>query len=64
VKQNNQVAGFTGSKAKEKLKDGLVFGVQDFGRGNIVYMADNPLFRSFWESGKMLLSNAVFLVGQ
>jgi hypothetical protein len=29
-----------------------------------VYFADNPVFRSFWESGKLMLANAVFLVGQ
>jgi len=25
---------------------------------------DNPIFRGFWESGKLVLSNAIFLVGQ
>jgi hypothetical protein len=64
IKKNNQIAGFTGSVAKQKLNDGLLLGVQDFGRGQIVYMVDNPLFRSFWENGKMLFANAVFMVGQ
>jgi len=32
------------------------------GKGNIVYMADDPIFRSFWENGKLLLANAIFLV--
>ena len=64
IKKDNYVSGFTGNKAKEKLKDGLIFGVQDMGRGEIVYMADDPLFRSFWENGKLLFCNAVFLVGQ
>ncbi len=64
IKKNNQIAGFTGSVAKQKLSDGLLLGVQDFGRGQIVYMVDNPLFRSFWENGKMLFANAVFMVGQ
>jgi len=27
-------------------------------------MVDNPLFRTFWEGGKMVFSNAVFMVGQ
>ena len=49
---------------KERLKDGLLFGVQDIGQGTVVYMADNPMFRSFWENGKLLFANAVFLVGQ
>ncbi|HTI10002.1 MAG TPA: M14 family metallopeptidase [Puia sp.] len=64
IKKDNYVSGFTGVKAKEKLKDGLIFGVQELGRGEIVYMADDPLFRSFWENGKLLFCNAVFLVGQ
>jgi hypothetical protein len=64
IRKDNYVSGFTGTKAKEKLKDGLVFGVQDMGRGKVVYLADDPLFRSFWENGKLLFCNAVFLVGQ
>ena len=64
IKKDNQVAGFVGSKVKDKLKDGTVIGVQDLGRGSIVYFADDPIFRSFWENGKLLFANAVFLVGQ
>jgi hypothetical protein len=64
IKKDNYVSGFTGSKVKEKMKDALVFGVQESGRGEIIYMADNPLFRSFWENGKLLFCNAVFLVGE
>ena len=64
LKKDNLVTGFTGSKAREKLKDGLIFGVQNMGRGSIIYLADNPVFRSFWENGKLLFANAVFLVGQ
>ena len=62
VRKDGYVSGFTGVKAKEKIKDGLVFGVQEMGRGAVVYMADDPLFRSFWENGKLLFCNAVFLV--
>jgi len=64
IKKDNYVSGFTGSKAKEKLKDGLIFGVQESGRGQIVYLADDVLFRSFWENGKLLFCNAVFMVGE
>jgi hypothetical protein len=64
IKKNNQVAGFVGSVLKERLQDGLIFGVQDIGNGEIVYLADDILFRSFWENGKLMLCNAVFLVGQ
>jgi Zinc carboxypeptidase len=64
IKKENQVAGFVGNKLKDKIKDGTVIGVQPMGRGAIVYFADNPIFRSFWENGKLLLANAVFLVNQ
>lgn len=64
IKKDNQVAGFVGSKLKNKLKDGVVFGVQHVGRGTITYFTDNVMFRNFWENGKLMLCNAVFLVGQ
>ena len=64
LKTDNQVAGFVGSKLKKKLKAGLVFGVQDLGRGTVTYLSDNVLFRNFWENGKLMFCNAVFMVGQ
>ncbi|HTI60368.1 M14 family metallopeptidase [Mucilaginibacter sp.] len=64
VGKNGYVEGFVGQKAKEKIKNGLLFGVQNLGRGSVVYMVDDPLFRSFWENGKLLFGNAVFMVGQ
>jgi hypothetical protein len=64
IKKDAYVAGFAGAKLKPKLKDGVIFGVQDMGSGSVVYFAENPLFRNFWENGKLLFSNAVFLVGQ
>ena len=64
IKKKNQVAGFVGSRLKERLKDGLLFGVVEIGRGNVVVLSENPLFRSFWENGKLLFSNAVFMVGR
>jgi hypothetical protein len=56
--------GFAGYKINKKLENTLVFGVEDKGRGQVVYMVDNPVFRAFWENGKMIFSNAVFMVGQ
>ncbi|MEO6639033.1 MAG: zinc carboxypeptidase, partial [Ginsengibacter sp.] len=64
IKKDSQVAGFVGYKLAPKLKDGLLFGVQDLGRGNIVYLSDDVLFRDFWENGKLMFCNAVFLVGE
>ncbi len=62
IKKDGYVAGFAGQKVKAHLQDGLLLGVQDMGRGEVVYLADDPLFRSFWENGKLLFGNAVFMV--
>lgn len=64
IKKDNQLAGFVGYKLKKKLKDGLLFGVQDVGRGTVCYLSDDVLFRNFWENGKLMFCNAVFIVGQ
>jgi hypothetical protein len=63
IKKSGKISGFAGAKVTEKIKDGTVFGVQEMGRGAVIYLADNPMFRSFWEHGKLLFLNAVFLVG-
>ena len=64
LKKDKQISGFVGSKLVGKLQDGLLFGTQDIDNGSITYLADDVLFRSFWENGKLMFSNAVFLVGQ
>jgi hypothetical protein len=64
IKKDNYVTGFAGTKVKTHLKDGLLFGVAEIGEGSVVMLADNPLFRQFWEEGKLLFCNAVFFVGQ
>lgn len=63
IKKNSQVSGFVGSRLKQKLKDALLFGVENMGRGTVTYIADDILFRNFWENGKLMFCNAVFLVG-
>lgn len=55
--------GFAGKKINRELENTLVFGAEDKGKGRVIYLVDNPLFRSFWENGKMIFSNAVFLSG-
>ncbi len=56
------VSGFSGDDAKAKLKNSLVFGEARMGRGSIVYMVDDVLFRSFWENGKLFFANSLFFV--
>ncbi|MDR6570442.1 M14 family metallopeptidase [Chitinophaga ginsengisegetis] len=64
LKKDSYLTGFVGASTRQQLKDGLLFGVKEIGNGAVIILADNPLFRSFWENGKLLFSNAVFLVGQ
>ena len=63
IKKNKKVSGFAGSKVLEKLKDGTVLCVQELDNGQVIYFTDDPIFRSFWENGKLLFFNAAFLVG-
>lgn len=60
--QNKPVSGFAGSKAQEKIAKTLIFGVENHGSGSVIYMVDNPLFRGFWENGKLFFANALFMV--
>ena len=56
------VAGFAGSEAVENIGNSLIFGVEDYGQGEVIYMVDNPLFRGFWENGKLFFANALFMI--
>ena len=56
------VSGYAGSAAVKEVPESLLFGEQPMGNGSVVYMVDNPLFRSFWENGKLFVANAVFLL--
>lgn len=61
IPKNPEVVGFAGSKIKSKLEDTVVFASEDIGKGKMIYLVDNPLFRGFWYNGLFLFSNAVFL---
>lgn len=56
------VSGFAGQDALKKLNNSLIFGEQRMGRGSVIYMVDNVMFRSFWENGKLFLVNSIFFV--
>jgi hypothetical protein len=53
------VSGFAGFKYKDKIKNTLVIGSERIGTGEVVYITDDPYFRAFWKSGRVLLGNAV-----
>ena len=62
IDSENSTIGFVGDKIKEKFKNSLVFGNEKIGRGNIIYFADNIMFRNFWENGKLFLVNSIFFM--
>jgi hypothetical protein len=53
------VSGFAGFKYKDKIKNTIVIGSEKIGSGEVVYITDNPYFRAFWKSGRVLIGNAV-----
>lgn len=64
LRADARVSGFAGAKALKPLEHSLLFGVEALGRGEVIYLLDDPVFRGFWYGGRLLLANAVFLVGQ
>jgi len=62
LEDNKVVSGFAGYKAVKNIKNTLVFGEHRIGNGSMIYMVDNPMFRAFWENGKLFFANAVFMV--
>ncbi len=62
LEENPMFSGFVGQNVQNRLQKTLSFGVQDMGRGHVIYMIDNPLFRGFWKQGQFLFGNALFMV--
>ncbi|MBL4606014.1 MAG: hypothetical protein JKY02_10235 [Flavobacteriaceae bacterium] len=60
TKDTKNVSGFAGRKAAKNIPESLLIGEERIGGGSIIYMVDNPLFRSFWENGKLFFVNAIF----
>jgi len=61
---SDRVSGFVGSNVKNTMAKTLVFGIENIGSGEVIYMVDNPLFRAFWYNGKLMVGNAIFMAGQ
>ena len=59
ITDKEPVAGFAGYNYKDKVAGTLVIGSESLGSGEVVYISDNPYFRAFWKSGRVLLGNVV-----
>lgn len=64
IKKDSHISGFVGNELKKDLVGTVAFSVEEYGRGQIIYMSDSPVFRGFWHSGQLILGNAIFFVGQ
>jgi hypothetical protein len=60
--KNAWITGFAGCKVKYKQQGAATVGVQDLGEGKIVFFFDNPLFRGFWENGKLQVANSLYFL--
>ena len=63
-KKNALIAGFAGSFVKSQQANAMIAGVESKEDGCVIYFIDNPLFRGFWETGKLLMLNAIYFVNQ
>ena len=54
------MTGFVGSDTKNKLSKSLLIGAEQRGKGQVIFFVDNPIYRGFWQNGKLFLANAVF----
>lgn len=59
ILDNEPVAGFAGYKFRKQIKNTLVIGSEKIGSGEVIYITDDPYFRAFWKSGRVLLGNVI-----
>jgi hypothetical protein len=55
------LGGFVGCNVKKDQNNSLIIGQENRGNGSVIYFIDNPLFRGFWENGKLFFANALFM---
>jgi hypothetical protein len=61
INSDREHIGFAGANALKQVERSLAIGMEQKGQGTIIYLVDDPLFRAFWEQGKLLMSNAIFI---
>lgn len=53
-------SGYLHETNKIKMANSAAVFTENMGRGNIIAMTDNPVFRGYWWGGSKLLANALF----
>lgn len=61
LKPDSYVAGVAGAKVKNRISSGVLFASQPLGKGDVYYLSTGLIFRSFWEAGKQVMINAIFI---
>lgn len=62
LKADSYTSGIAGQTVKNRLSSGgTLYCTQSVGKGTVIYLATNSLFRNFWEAGKQMWVNGVFL---
>ncbi len=60
ILDGNPVSGFAGSEYVKQAKNTMIIASERVGRGEVVYITEDPYFRAYWKSGRILLGNLVF----
>jgi hypothetical protein len=53
-------SGYLHKSNKAKMANSAAVFTENIGRGNVIAIADNPVFRGYWWGGSKLLANAIF----
>jgi hypothetical protein len=59
ILERDPVSGFAGFKFRNKIRNTLVIGSEKIGSGEVIYVTDDPYFRAYWKSGRVLIGNVV-----
>ncbi|MCI0523483.1 MAG: hypothetical protein L0Y37_07510 [Bacteroidales bacterium] len=59
ITDNKPVAGFAGYKFCQKVRNTNVIASERIGEGEVIYISDDPYFRAYWKSGRVLLGNLI-----
>jgi hypothetical protein len=57
----SHLAGFTSSEYLPRIAQGAVMVAHNLGRGRVIGMTDNPVFRGYFKGSSRLLINALYL---
>ena len=55
-----KVIGYFGKNFLSHFGNNMIFGQRELGDGQVIYLSHSPIFRGFWEDGKLMVANALF----